>query len=84
MGSDFDTFANGLRAALRQPPKLILVVKYGQRNCPGGFKGCRNGASGIEYTSYNRCRTTVNRFDRTFEAGEEKKPVYGLPIAFVG
>jgi twitching motility protein PilT len=31
MGSDFDTFANGLRAALRQAPKVILVGEMRDR-----------------------------------------------------
>lgn len=31
MGSDFDTFANGLRAALRQAPKIILVGEMRDR-----------------------------------------------------
>ena len=29
LGADFDTFANGLRAALRQAPKVVLVGKCG-------------------------------------------------------
>ena len=31
MGTDFDTFANGLRAALRQAPKVILVGEMRDR-----------------------------------------------------
>jgi twitching motility protein PilT len=31
MGSDFDTYANGLRAALRQAPKIILVGEMRDR-----------------------------------------------------
>ncbi|MBN1381110.1 MAG: PilT/PilU family type 4a pilus ATPase [Deltaproteobacteria bacterium] len=31
MGADFDTFANGLRAALRQAPKIILVGEMRDR-----------------------------------------------------
>jgi twitching motility protein PilT len=31
LGSDFDTFANGLRAALRQAPKVILVGEMRDR-----------------------------------------------------
>ena len=41
MGNDFDTFASGLRAALRQAPKVILVgemrdretVEIGRASC---------------------------------------------------
>src|SRR5437016_10922225 len=32
LGSDFDTFANGLRAALRQAPKVILVGEMRDRD----------------------------------------------------
>jgi len=31
LGSDFDTFAGGLRAALRQAPKVILVGEMRDR-----------------------------------------------------
>src|SRR3989475_9077506 len=31
LGGDFDTFANGLRAALRQAPKVILVGEMRDR-----------------------------------------------------
>ena len=53
LGSDFDTFANGLRAALRQAPKVILVGEMRDRDTVkiASERG-RNGPPGPEHAAH--------------------------------
>ena len=57
MGIDFDSYANGLRAALRQAPKVILVGEMrDQRNGENRAERGRNRASGVEHAAHHQCR----------------------------
>jgi len=57
LGTDFDTFANGLRAALRQAPKIILVGEMRDRET-------------VELVDAGQ---TINRIVGMFDQEEEKQ-----------
>src|SRR5881392_1383742 len=54
LGHDFNNYPNGLRAALRQAPKVILVGEPRDRR--SRFDGGRNRPPRIEHPAHGRCR----------------------------
>ena len=54
LGKDFDTFANGLRAALRQAPKVILVGEMRDRESVEiALNAAETGHLSVEHFAYN-------------------------------
>jgi twitching motility protein PilT len=74
MGSDFDTFANGLRAALRQAPKVILVGEIRDKETAQvALRAAETGHLVLSTLHTIDAGTTVNRLIGLFETGEEKE-----------
>ena len=54
MGSDFSTFATGLRAALRQAPKVVLVGEMRDRETVEiGLSAAETGPPGDEHAAHH-------------------------------
>ncbi|MCX7823544.1 MAG: PilT/PilU family type 4a pilus ATPase [Syntrophobacterales bacterium] len=73
LGVDFDTYANGLRAALRQAPKVILVGEMRDRETAEiALTACETGH--LVFTTLHTIDVahTVNRLIGMFELGEER------------
>ncbi len=74
LGSDFDTFANGLRAALRQEPKLILVGEMRDRDTIElGLKAAETGHLVLSTLHTINAGSTINRIVGMFDQDEEKQ-----------
>jgi len=74
LGSDFDTFANGLRAALRQAPKVILVGEMRDRETVElGLKASETGHLVLSTLHTIDAGQTINRIVGMFEQEEEKQ-----------
>jgi twitching motility protein PilT len=72
MGTDFDTFSNGLRAALRQAPKVILVGEM--RDTESIEIGLRAAETGhLVFTTLHTvdAGSTINRIIGMFDVDEE-------------
>ncbi|MBI3809171.1 MAG: PilT/PilU family type 4a pilus ATPase [Nitrospirae bacterium] len=74
LGGDFDTFANGLRAALRQAPKIILVGEMRDRKTVElAMKASETGHLVLSTLHTVDAGQTINRIVGMFEPDEEKQ-----------
>jgi twitching motility protein PilT len=74
IGADFDTFASGLRAALRQAPKVILVGEMRDRETVEiGLSAAETGHLVLTTLHTTDAGQTVNRIVGMFEKDEEKQ-----------
>lgn len=74
MGIDFDTFANGLRAALRQAPKVILVGEMRDRETfEIALSAAETGHLVLSTLHTIDAGQTINRIVGMFEPDEEKQ-----------
>lgn len=74
MGIDFDTFSNGLRAALRQAPKVILVGEMRDRETIEiGLTAAETGHLVLTTLHTVDAGQTINRILGMFSTEEEKQ-----------
>lgn len=74
MGIDFDTFASGLRAALRQAPKVILVGEMRDRETVEiGMSAAETGHLVLSTLHTIDAGQTINRIVGMFDQEEEKQ-----------
>ncbi|MFO7568807.1 MAG: PilT/PilU family type 4a pilus ATPase [Smithellaceae bacterium] len=74
LGKDFDTFANGLRAALRQAPKVILVGEMRDRESVEiAFNAAETGHLVLSTLHTVDAGQTVNRILGMFSVEEENQ-----------
>jgi twitching motility protein PilT len=74
MGSDFSNFASGLRAALRQAPKVILVGEMRDRETVEiGMSAAETGHLVMSTLHTINAGQTINRIVGMFEQEEEKQ-----------
>jgi twitching motility protein PilT len=74
LGMDFDTFASGLRAALRQAPKVILVGEMRDRETVEiGLSAAETGHLVLSTLHTVDAGQTVNRIVGMFEQEEERQ-----------
>ena len=72
MGNDFDTFASGLRAALRQAPKIILVGEMRDRETVEiGLSAAETGHLVVSTLHTVDAGQTINRILGMFSSEEE-------------
>lgn len=73
LGSDFDSFAHGLRAALRQAPKAILVGEMRDRDTVEiGLRAAETGHLILSTLHTIDAGLTINRIVGMFEQEEER------------
>ena len=73
LGLDFDTFANGLRAALRQAPKVILVGEMRDRETVEiGLSAAETGHLVLTTLHTTDAGQSINRIVGMFELEEER------------
>jgi twitching motility protein PilT len=74
MGNDFSTFASGLRAALRQAPKVILVGEMRDRETVEiGMSAAETGHLVLSTLHTINAGQTINRVVGMFDQSEEKQ-----------
>ncbi|MCG8470846.1 MAG: PilT/PilU family type 4a pilus ATPase [Desulfobacterales bacterium] len=74
LGSDFESFASGLRAALRQAPKVILVGEMRDKETVEiGLRAAETGHLVLTTLHTNNAGATINRILGMFESDEEKQ-----------
>ena len=74
LGMDFDTYANGLRAALRQAPKVILVGEMRDRETVEiGLSAAETGHLVLTTLHTIDAGSTVNRITGMFATEEERQ-----------
>ena len=74
MGSDFDTFSTGLRAAMRQAPKVILVGEMRDRETVEiGLSAAETGHLVLTTLHTVDAGQTINRVLGMFDTEEEKQ-----------
>jgi twitching motility protein PilT len=74
LGADFDSFANGLRAALRQAPKIILVGEMRDRETVElGMRASETGHLVLSTLHTISAGSAVNRIVGFFDQDEEKQ-----------
>ena len=74
MGIDFDTFASGLRASLRQAPKIILVGEMRDRETVEiGLSAAETGHLVLTTLHTVDAGQTINRILGMFDTEEEKQ-----------
>lgn len=74
MGNDFSTFAAGLRAALRQAPKVILVGEMRDRETVEiGMSAAETGHLVLSTLHTINAGQTINRIVGMFDQAEEKQ-----------
>ncbi|OQY13736.1 MAG: twitching motility protein [Desulfobacteraceae bacterium 4572_19] len=74
LGSDFDSFANGLRAALRQAPKIILVGEMRDRETVEiGLSAAETGHLVVSTLHTVNAGQTINRILGMFNTDEERQ-----------
>ncbi len=74
MGTDFDTFASGLRSALRQAPKVILVGEMRDKETVEiGLAAAETGHLVFSTVHTMDAGQTVNRLIGMFEQDEERQ-----------
>jgi twitching motility protein PilT len=73
MGIDFDTFADGLRAALRQAPKVILVGEIRDRETAEiALQAAETGHLILATMHTSDAGQTINRYLGMFDLDEER------------
>lgn len=73
LGMDFDSFANGLRAALRQAPKVVLVGEMRDRETVEiGLSASETGHLVLSSVHTSDAGQTINRLVGMFELEEER------------
>jgi len=73
MGADFDTFASGLRASLRQAPKVILVGEMRDRDTVEiGLTAAETGHLVLSTLHTMDAGQTINRIVGMFDQDEEQ------------
>ncbi len=79
MGNDFDTFSNGLRAALRQSPKVILVGEMRDRlTVEIALSAAETGHLVVSTLHTIDAGQTINRILGMFETEEQEQIRYRL------
>jgi twitching motility protein PilT len=79
MGNDFSTFATGLRAALRQAPKVILVGEMRDRETVEiGLSAAETGHLVLSTLHTIDAGQTINRILGMFEQSEQEQVRYRL------
>jgi twitching motility protein PilT len=79
MGNDFDTYANGLRAALRQAPKIILVGEMRDRTTVEiALSAAETGHLVFSTLHTIDAGQTINRILGMFEPEEQEQVRYRL------
>ncbi|MBF0376371.1 MAG: PilT/PilU family type 4a pilus ATPase [Desulfamplus sp.] len=74
LGADFDTYANGLRAALRQAPKIILVGEMRDRETVEiGLSAAETGHLVLSTLHTVDAGQTINRIIGMFSTEEENQ-----------
>jgi len=74
LGTDFDKFSSGLRAALRQAPKIILVGEMRDRETVElGISAAETGHLVVSTLHTIDCGQTVNRILGMFETEEQEQ-----------
>jgi twitching motility protein PilT len=74
MGTDFDSFASGLRSALRQAPKVILVGEMRDRETVEiGLSAAETGHIVFSTVHTMDAGQTINRIIGMFEQDEERQ-----------
>jgi twitching motility protein PilT len=74
MGNDFSTFASGLRAALRQAPKVVLVGEMRDRETVEiGMSAAETGHLVMSTLHTINAGQTINRIVGMFDQAEEKQ-----------
>ncbi len=74
LGTDYDSFSSGLRAALRQAPKIILVGEMRDRETVElGMKASETGHLVLSTLHTVSAGSTVNRIVGMFNNDEEKQ-----------
>ncbi|MCG8366057.1 MAG: type IV pilus twitching motility protein PilT, partial [Pseudanabaenales cyanobacterium] len=74
MGNDFDTYANGLRSALRQAPKVILVGEMRDRETVEiGLRAAETGHLVMSTLHTIDAGQTINRILGMFEDSEQEQ-----------
>src|SRR5918995_2438527 len=74
LGTDYDNFASGLRAALRQAPKIILVGEMRDRETVElGMKASETGHLALSTLHTVSAGSTINRIVGLFNNDEEKQ-----------
>jgi twitching motility protein PilT len=74
MGNDFSTFASGLRAALRQAPKVVLVGEMRDRETVEiGMSAAETGHLVMSTLHTINAGQTINRIIGMFDQSEEKQ-----------
>jgi twitching motility protein PilT len=74
LGTDFDKFSSGLRAALRQAPKIILVGEMRDRETVElGLSAAETGHLVMSTLHTIDCGQTVNRILGMFETEEQEQ-----------
>ena len=74
LGTDFDTFANGLRAALRQAPKIILVGEMRDRDTVSiGLAAAETGHLVLSTLHTIDAGQTINRILGMYDQEEQKQ-----------
>jgi twitching motility protein PilT len=74
LGTDFDSFANGLRAALRQAPKVILVGEMRDRETLEiGLSAAETGHLVMSTLHTVDAGSTINRVLGMFDRDEERQ-----------
>ena len=79
LGTDFDSFASGLRAALRQAPKVILVGEMRDRaTVEIALSAAETGHLVFSTLHTIDCGQTINRILGLFETEEQEQVRYRL------
>lgn len=74
LGSDFESFASGLRAALRQAPKVILVGEMRDKETVEiGLRAAETGHLVLSTLHTNNAGQTINRILGMFDPDEERQ-----------
>ncbi len=74
LGSDFESFASGLRAALRQAPKVILVGEMRDKETVEiGLRAAETGHLVLTTLHTNNAGQTINRILGMFDPEEERQ-----------
>jgi twitching motility protein PilT len=85
LGIDFDSYANGLRAALRQAPKVILVGEMRDRDTVKiALSAAETGHLVLSTLHTINAGETVNRILGMFEPEEQEQSASGWPTRCAG